>query len=80
MRVSACSRAPPARCPPGRVSVAVLGEHSQGSDAGSEALPARCLCDLVTVAVLGEHSRRSDSAGSLMLPRILPSHYDDQVS
>ena len=38
-RVSAGSRAPPARCPPGCVSVAVPDEHSLGSNA-------------VTVAVL----------------------------
>ena len=61
VRVSAGSRALPARCPPGRVSVAVPGEHSPGSNA-------------VTVAVLCEHSRRLVCLRvlSLMIPRILP--------
>ena len=36
-RVSAGSRAPPARCLPGCVSVAVLGGHTLGSGAGFEA-------------------------------------------
>ena len=63
-RVSAGSRAPPVRCPNGRVSVAVPGEHFQGSDAGSETLPARCLPDLVTVSFFGENSRRSDGAAA----------------
>ena len=49
---------PPARCPPGYVSVAVPGEHTPGSNA-------------VTVAVLGEYSRRSDGAAAGSSPRTI---------
>ena len=60
VRVSAGSRAPPARCPPNRVSVAVPGEHTLD---GQVVLPqVRVREPLVCLRVW-----------SLMLPRILPT-------